>query len=121
MRSVQISHIVLTTQELANVLLEHFQSFDDREAMLKSFAKQAKKYSACGSRNQGGDLGYLEVHTSAPELYQAVMKSEVGKVGGPIHTKFGYHIFVITFEEGMGDTGIDGLTSPSLGGGDGTL
>ena len=76
MRSVQVSHIVLSTQELADVLLEHLQSFDDQEAMLKSFAKQAKKYSACGSRNQGGSLGYLEVHTSAPELYQAVMKAE---------------------------------------------
>ena len=121
MRSVRVSHIVLTTEDVARVLLEHFQSFDKKEQMLKSFQKQAKKYSACGSRNQGGDLGFMEVHTSAPELYKAVMAAPVLEVCGPVKTKFGYHIFVITEEEGMGDTGIDGITAPSLGGGTGTL
>jgi len=121
MRSVRVSHIVLTTEEVALVLLEHLKSFDDSQQMLKSFQKQAKKYSACGSRTKGGDLGFMEVHTSAPELYKAVMDAPVMEVRGPVKTKFGHHIFVITEEEGMGDTGIDGLTAPNLGGGTGTL
>ena len=121
MRSVRVSHIVLTTEDVALVLLEHLKSFEDKGQMMKSFQKQAKKYSACGSRNHGGDLGCMEVHTSAPELYKAVMAAPVMEVSGPVKTKFGHHIFVITEEEGMGDTGIDGITAPSLGGGTGTL
>jgi peptidyl-prolyl cis-trans isomerase C len=121
MRSLQISHIVLTHKDIANVLLEHLKTYDNYDHMMKVFAKSAKKYSACGSRHQGGDLGFLEVHTAAPELYQAAMKAPVKKLQGPVQTRFGHHIFIITHEEDMGDTGIDGLTAPSLGAGDGTL
>lgn len=121
MRSIQLSHIVLTTKDVADVLLEHLKSYDDYEQMMKSFVKLAKKYSACGSRNKGGDLGTLEVHTAAPELYQAAMKAPVRQVQGPVKTTFGFHIFVITDEEAMGDTGIDGINVPSMGAGDGTL
>jgi len=49
------------------------------------------------------------------------MQAPVRKVSGPIQSKFGYHIFVITEEEKMIDTGIDGLTGTSIGAGDGTL
>jgi hypothetical protein len=42
-------------------------------------------------------------------------------VQGPIKSKFGYHIFLITKEEEMKDMGIDGLTTTSFGAGDGTL
>ncbi len=121
LRSVQISHIVLTTQDIADVLLEHLKSYDDYDQMMKAFAKMAKKYSACSSRNQGGDLGPLEVHTSAPELYEAAMNAPVREVQGPVKTKFGHHIFVLTDEEPMGDTGIDGINQPGMGAGDGTL
>lgn len=121
MRSVYVSHIVLTTKEVADVLLEHLQTYDDQKLLLKSFAKMAKKYSACGSRSNGGELGVLEVHTSAPELYNAAMKAPVGKVQGPVKTQFGHHLFIITSEDAMGDTGVDGLTTTSLGAGDGTL
>ena len=120
-RFVQISHIVLTTKDIADVLLEHLKSYDDYDPMIKAFGKMAKKYSACASRNQGGDLGPLEVHTSAPELYEAAMKAPVRKVQGPVKTRFGYHIFVLTEEEPMGDAGIDGITQPGMGLGDGTL
>jgi len=121
LRSVHISHIVLTTKDIADVLLEHLLSYDDYDQMMKAFQKMAKKYSACSSRFQGGDLGPLEVHTSAPELFEAAMKAPVKKVQGPIKTKFGHHIFVLTDEEPLGDTGIDGINQPGMGAGDGTL
>ena len=122
-RSIQVSHIVLSTEELANVLLDHLREdeYKDQEMLFKMFAKLAKKYSACGSRNKGGDLGLLEHNTAAPELERAAMEAPVGEVRGPIKSKFGYHIFVITKEEQMVDMGIDGLKSASLGPGDGTL
>jgi len=122
-RAIQVSHIVLSTEELANVLIDHLREdeYKDREILFKVFAKMAKKYSACGSRNKGGDLGYLEHNTAAPELEKAAMAAPVGEVQGPIKSKFGYHIFLITKEDEMTDTGIDGLTTTSFGGGDGML
>ena len=81
----------------------------------------AKKYSACGTRNKGGDLGHLEFNTAAPELEKAAMEAPVGAVRGPIKRKFGYHIFIVTEEEKMADMGIDGLRVTGVGAGDGTL
>lgn len=121
MRSLQISHIVLTNEDIAKVLLEHLKTYDNYDHMMKVFIKSAVKYSACASRKQGGDLGPLEVHTSAPELYEAAMKAPVHEVQGPVKTRFGHHIFVLTDEEPMGDTGIDGINQPGMGAGDGTL
>ena len=120
-RSIRVSHIVLSTVDVADLLLENLQSCESEVLMYKMFKKLAKKYSACGSRNKGGDLGFLEFNTSAPELEKAAMLTPVGKVSGPINSKFGYHIFVVTEEETMGDTGIDGITGVSMGAGDGTL
>ena len=121
-RSIRVSHIVLTTEELANVLLDHFKddAYKDKEMLFKMFAKMAKKYSACGTRKKGGDLGFLEFNTSAPELEKAAMETPVGEVRGPIKSKFGYHVFVVTEEEAMGDLGVDGMSLP-VGAGPGTL
>lgn len=120
-RSIRVSHIVLSTVDVAELLLENLKSCESKELMLRMFAKLAKKYSACGTRKKGGDLGILEFNTSAPELEKAAMQAPVGVVSGPVKSKFGYHIFVITEEEKMGDTGIDGITGVSIGAGDGTL
>lgn len=120
-RSIRVSHIVLSTVDIAELLLENLKSCESRELMLKMFAKLAKKYSACGTRKKGGDLGFLEFNTSAPELEKAAMQAPVGKLSGPIKSKFGYHIFVVTEEEKMEDTGIDGISGVSIGAGDGTL
>jgi peptidyl-prolyl cis-trans isomerase C len=121
-RSIRVSHIVLSTEDLAKVLLDHLKEdeYKDREMLFKVFAKMAKKYSACGSRHKGGDLGFLEHNTSAPELEKAAMETPVGEVRGPIKSKFGFHIFVVTEEEEMGDLGMDGLES-SMASGPGTL
>lgn len=114
MRSIRVSHIVLSTKELADVLLEHLKSYEDLDQLKKSFAKQAKKYSACGSRHKGGDLGWMDYNTMAPELEAAAKEAPVGEVRGPVQTKFGYHIFMVTEEQPLGDTGIDGIHAGSL-------
>ncbi len=109
MRSIRISHILLTTEELAMTIRDMLKEIDERELLFKTFEKLAKKYSACGTRSKGGDLGFLEANTSAMELEDAARESPIGEVGGPIQSKFGYHLFIVTEEEQMGDTGIDGI------------
>lgn len=119
-RSIRVSHIVLTTKDIADLLLENLQSCESRELMLKMFAKLARKYSACGTRTKGGDLGTLDFNTTAPELEKAAFAAPVGEVRGPIQSKFGYHLFVVTEEYALGDTGTDGTDLP-MGAGEGTL
>jgi parvulin-like peptidyl-prolyl isomerase len=114
MRSIRISHILLTTQELAQTIYDMLKEIEDRELLLKTFPKLAKKYSACGTRDKGGDLGFLEFNTNAKELEDAAMEANLGEVGGPVKSKFGFHVFLITEEEQMGDTGIDGINVGSL-------
>ncbi len=109
MRSIRISHILLTTEDLAQTICDMLKAIDNRELLFKTFEKLAKKYSACGTRNKGGDLGFLEFNTNAKELEDAAMAASLGEVGGPVHSKFGHHVFVVTEEEQMGDTGIDGI------------
>jgi parvulin-like peptidyl-prolyl isomerase len=119
-RSVRVSHIVLTTKDIAELLLENLRSCGDRDLMLKMFARLAKKYSACGTRSKGGDLGFLEFNTTAPELEKAAQEAPVGEVRGPVYSRYGYHIFVVTEEGKMVDTGADGTDLP-MGAGEGTL
>ncbi|MEC7641420.1 MAG: peptidylprolyl isomerase [Nitrospinota bacterium] len=114
MRSIRVSHIVVNSEELAKVLLENLQDIEERALLDKMFTKLAKKYSACSSRNKGGDIGFIEPLSNAPELVEAALAAHVGEVCGPVHTKYGYHIFMITQEEAMGDTGIDGIHAGTL-------
>ena len=119
-RTVQASHIVLTTENLAKVVLDSLKDIEDPALKTKMFERLARKYSACGSRKKGGDLGWLEPLSEAPELYQAAQESPVGEVRGPVKTKYGYHVFVVTDEAKMVDTGKDGVDLP-FGAGPGTL
>ncbi len=114
MRSIRLSHILLSTQDLAQTICNMLKEIDNRELLFKTFAKLAKKYSACGTRDKGGDLGFLEFNTNAKELEDAAMKATLGEVGGPVKSKFGFHVFILTEEEQMGDTGIDGIVQFTL-------
>lgn len=115
LRSIRVSHILLTTRDLAQMIHDTLKETESQpELRDKMFKKLALKYSACGSRKKGGDLGFLEFNTNARELEEAAMAQPVGIVGGPVQSKFGHHVFLITEEEQLGDTGKDGLSSPSL-------
>jgi len=114
MRSIRVSHILLTREDVAQMIFETLKGIDNRELLEKTFGKLAKKYSACGTRDKGGDLGFLEFNTNAKELEDAAMSTPVGELGGPTKSKFGFHVFMVTEEEQMGDTGIDGLNQITL-------
>jgi parvulin-like peptidyl-prolyl isomerase len=114
MRSIRVSHILLTTEELAVTIYDMLKEIEDQELLFKTFGRLAKKYSACGTRDKGGDLGFLEFNTNAKELEDAAMEANLGEVGRPVKSKFGFHVFIITEEEQMGDTGIDGIHQVTL-------
>lgn len=120
MRALRVSHIVVSTVDLAQVIKDSFIDIDELPLKLRMFERLARKYSACGSRTKGGDLGWLEAHGNAPELFRATQEAPVGEIRGPVHSKYGYHIFIVTQEAKMVDTGTDGSNLP-IGAGPGTL
>jgi len=56
------------------------------------FAELAKSYSADGSAENGGDLGWFDQGQMVPEFDQKVFSINVGDVTEPVKTQFGWHI-----------------------------
>lgn len=56
------------------------------------FSVLVEQYSACPSKKQGGDLGWMQENASLLEG-QSVEK---GQILGPIHSPYGYHLLLIT-------------------------
>jgi len=60
------------------------------------FAKCAKMYSVCPSAEKGGELGLVSQGQLINELDTVLFSEEVGKLLGPVESRFGYHLIEIT-------------------------
>ena len=62
----------------------------------EDFAALAQEYSKCPSGQRGGDLGTFMKGQMVPEFEQAALTQEIGVVGAPVKTQFGYHLILVT-------------------------
>ncbi len=85
-RAYQI--LVKTETEIKEVQnrLERGEEFE-KIARIKSISPESEK---------GGDLGYFSKEQMPPEISEAVFKLAVGKISGPVHTAYGYHLLKLT-------------------------
>jgi len=61
-----------------------------------NFADLAKKYSDDpGSKEQGGELGFLKHGATVPEFDQAAFSLQPGQTSGLVRSKYGYHIIQV--------------------------
>jgi peptidyl-prolyl cis-trans isomerase D len=61
-----------------------------------NFAELAKANSDDpGSKDQGGELGFLKRGATVPEFDQAAFSLPIGQLSGLVKTKFGYHILEV--------------------------
>lgn len=61
-----------------------------------NFAELAKKYSDDpGSKDQGGELGFLKHGVTVPEFDKAAFSMQPGQISNLVRTKFGYHIIQV--------------------------
>jgi peptidyl-prolyl cis-trans isomerase D len=61
-----------------------------------NFADLSKKYSDDpGSKDQGGELGFLKRGATVPEFDQAAFSLQPGQTSGLVRSKYGYHIIQV--------------------------
>ncbi len=61
----------------------------------EDFVELAKKYSADGSAEGGGDLGWFRRGSMVKEFEEVAFRSPVGQVSEPVRTQFGWHIIKV--------------------------
>ena len=61
-----------------------------------SFTEMVGKYSTCPSKENGGDLGWMPEDALQALMGETIAEIEKGKIIGPVHSQYGYHILVIS-------------------------
>lgn len=57
-----------------------------------AFSEVTKQYSIGPSREEGGDMGYIDI-SNYPEPFREVKGMQIGSVSSIIKSEYGYHIF----------------------------
>jgi peptidyl-prolyl cis-trans isomerase C len=82
------SHILVETEEEAQVLIEELEGGAD-------FAALAQEHSTGPSGPNGGQLGWFTAGMMVPPFEEAVFALEVGEVSPPVQTRFGWHVVIL--------------------------
>jgi len=85
MNKVNASHILVKTEEEANVVY-----YDVTHG--KSFEEVAKLKSLCPSKKNGGELGWFGRGQMVREFESAAFSLAKGQISRPVKTQFGWHI-----------------------------
>lgn len=99
--AVRASHILFRVDENADAATKK-KAMDQAQAVLKEaragadFAELAKKHSADGSAQQGGDLNFFTKGQMVPAFDQAAFSMKPGEISDIVTTQFGYHIIKVT-------------------------
>jgi len=60
------------------------------------FEAVAERFSTCPSKKNGGDLGWMPEGSVQSLLGETLSENDRGKILGPVHSQYGYHILKIT-------------------------
>lgn len=94
----RVRHILIQPNEIIDDATAR-QRLEEAVAAIRDgadFGEQAKLLSDDpGSANLGGDLGWSNPDTYAPEFEQAMAEHDIGVVTDPFRTQFGWHILEV--------------------------
>jgi peptidyl-prolyl cis-trans isomerase C len=86
---IRVRHIMTSTEEKAKEALEKLKAGGD-------FGQIARQYSEDpGSRDMGGDLGFIQRGELIKEFEDVAFKLGVGELSPVVRTQFGYHIIKV--------------------------
>lgn len=118
-RQIQVRHIVVEKEEVAALLKETIDSVETEKGRIKMLMSLAGKYSVCSTKEDGGNLGWVEMTMNPTDsrnprggykpleneelndtIHQAVRDRLIHKgiLFGPVKTDQGYHLVMITNE-----------------------
>ncbi|NIQ03395.1 MAG: hypothetical protein GWM98_25960 [Nitrospinaceae bacterium] len=115
---IQVRHIVVEKKEVAQLLKETIEEVKSSAGRVKTLMRLAEKYSLCSSKEDGGNLGWIELSSDDPRIkdYDPVLKNpdlekairqgirdltlNKGEVFGPLQTGEGFHLVMISNEFG---------------------
>ena len=60
------------------------------------FEETVTRYSTCPSKENAGDLGWMPEDNLQSIMGQEVSEADLGKIIGPVHSQYGYHILRIS-------------------------
>lgn len=84
-KRARAQHILVKTQAEADEIYKKVKAGGD-------FAQLARDHSTDEVAAKGGDLGYFFAEEMVPEFSKVVFDLKEKEVGGPVKTKFGWHI-----------------------------
>src|SRR4030095_5710210 len=101
---VHAEHILLTTAGKTHAEVDEIRKkAEDVVKQAKKggkFDELAKKYSEDpGSKDKGGDLGWLIQGQTVPEFQKAAFSLEPGTISGLVKTQYGFHIIKVLEKE----------------------
>jgi len=115
---IQIRHIVVEKKEVAELLKGTISEVKSATGRTQMLMRLAEKYSLCSTKEDGGNLGWIELSSDDPRIrgYEPVLKNveleqiiregvkdmtlDKGVVFGPIQTQEGFHLVMITNDFG---------------------
>ena len=109
---VRIRHILLAAP--ADDVNGRFKARADAEALIARvransvlFADFALRRSDCPSKDEGGELGWLERGQTTPEFDRQVFRLPVGLAAFPVESRWGYHVVQVDAVEAGVALGFD--------------
>ena len=115
---IQVRHIVVEKKEVADLLKGTISEVKSAAGRVQMLMRLAEKYSLCSSKEDGGNLGWIELSSDDPRIrgYEPVLKNAEleqiiregvkdmtlnrGDVFGPVQTQEGFHLMMITNDFG---------------------
>jgi parvulin-like peptidyl-prolyl isomerase len=82
-------HILVDTEVAAKQVEELLKAGEPFDKVARDLSKDT------GSAAKGGDLGWAPATNYVPEFKDAVLKQEIGVIGQPIKSQYGYHIIQV--------------------------
>ncbi|MFZ5957524.1 peptidylprolyl isomerase [Pseudomonas knackmussii] len=81
-------------REQAEALLAELHEHPER------FAEKAMRFSACPSKDDGGELGWIEPGQTVPEFERRLLREAPGLLVHPLESRYGLHVVELLAREG---------------------
>jgi len=85
--------------KVSHILVQSQNNADDLYKKIKSGAlsfEEAAKNSLDGTKDKGGDIGYISRGQTVPEFEEKAYSLKKGQISEPVKTQFGWHILKVT-------------------------